>query len=175
LTTAVQEQQNLNASNPALEPTSSATFCNYATQNVMKTVASATDNSSGIVITGKANDMVPKLENSSSFTQADKATATAAAQSGGLAILGYVNPTIKADGSEGHGHVATFSVGTNVPQGQVANIGSNNGFMGVSAEDGTPHIFSAKTAPQVEYFILSPTVTPKSEPTRVPFANFKNP
>lgn len=161
LTNAVQEQQNLNESNPDLEPTSTATFCNYATQNIFKTVASATDNSDGVVITGKANDMVPQMEASSLFVQTDKAGATSAAQNGGLAVLGYVNP-------EGHGHVATFSVGTNVSQGQVANIGANNGFMGVSAEDGTPHIFSSTGAAKVEYFILSPNVTPKQEPTFVP-------
>jgi hypothetical protein len=70
---------------------------------------------------------------------------------------------------EGHGHIVTFSVGANVSQGQVANIGSRNGFMGVSAEDGDPHIFSSKTALQVGYFILKPTVTLKSEPTIIPF------
>jgi len=174
LTTAIQEQQNLNMANPSLQPDGS-TYCNYATQNVMMTVQSATDNNGGLTKLGQANDVVPKLENSTLFQTVDKATAISTASNGGLAVLGYINPNFNEDGTQKHGHLATFSVGENVAKGQVANIGSENGFKGVSAADGANHIFSSAAAAQVKYFILAPFVTPKVGPSFGPVNTAANP
>jgi RHS repeat-associated protein len=163
LTTAIQEQQNLNLSNDALKPDGN-TYCNYSTENVLSTVESATDNSKGIAKEGKANSVVIKWVFSVAFKEVDKSTALATAANGDLALLGFVNGACNADGTEKHGHVATFSVGENRSKGQVANVGSENGFKGVSAEDGRNHIFSEARAPYVQYFILQPYITPKSNP-----------
>lgn len=87
-----------------------------------------------------------------------------------MAILGYINPNFNEKGQRKHGHLATFSVGTNRAKGQIANIGSTNGFLGISKDDGTKHIFSADAASQVQYFILAPFVTPKSLASFGPFS-----
>lgn len=42
LTSAIQEQQNLNMENSALMPHGGNTFCNFATQNIMSTIQSFT-------------------------------------------------------------------------------------------------------------------------------------
>lgn len=165
LTTAIQEQQNLNLTNPALEPDGN-TYCNYSTQNILATVASATDNSKGIGKEGKANDVVLKWVFSAAFKETDKSTADANAAKGNLSLLGWINGACNPDGSFKHGHVATFSVGENRSKGQIANVGSENGFMGVSAEDSPNHIFSATSAPNVQYFILQPYIVPKSVPDK---------
>jgi len=159
LTTAVQEQQNLNASNTALDPIAGgATFCNYATQNILSTVASATNNSTGLAITGVANDMVSQMNCSPLFVKTDQGNAQAVADQGGLGIVGL--------NESPHGHVTTFSVGTNEDKGQMANIGRNNGFLNINNQgDGTTPVFGTKNMANTQYFILNPTITPKSIPT----------
>ncbi|MEO6963925.1 MAG: RHS repeat-associated core domain-containing protein [Puia sp.] len=124
LETAVQEAQNLNASNPSLEPSNGATFCNYATQNVLQTIASATDNSSDLKITGMANSMTKQFANSPVLGSSDQANAKQTAANGGLALFGYNNSN---PASHNHGHVGTLSTGENVKKGEVANIGAHNG------------------------------------------------
>ncbi len=162
LTTAIQEQQNLNASNSALNPIpGGATFCNFATQNILKTVASATNNSSGLAITGMANDMVSQMNCSPLFVKTDQGNAQAVADKGGLGLIGQIE--------DPHGHVTSFSVGANENKGQVANIGRNNGFLNLSPQgDKQPAVFSSKSIQTVQFFILNPNITPKSLPAPLP-------
>jgi RHS repeat-associated protein len=166
LTTAIQEAQNLNESNPALEPGGGATYCNYGTQNIEKTVVSATDNSSGLNITGMANSMSTQYANSPSLLQpATKDQALANAANGGLSLFGYDNTNPPP---HDHGHVGSFSVCENVAKGQIANIGANNGFLSVGPGKGA--VFSQQsTLDKVKFYTLSPSVTPKSAPQIVPF------
>jgi len=119
LTSAVEAQQNLNNTNPALQQNAmglNETHCNDATQNILKTVSSALGDNS-INIKGLANDMLTKLEKgkNSNFINVDEKTAETNAANGGLSIAG-----VKEDK---HGHILTFSVGTNITKGKVANIG----------------------------------------------------
>lgn len=120
ITSAIQEQQKLNDSNPYLQEHNGATYCNFATQNIMKTVASAT-NDTGAVVTGVANVMISSLKNGSNnnYEVVDYQTAADNAREGGLSIVGYSNPN-------GHGHLATFAVGENINpkyKETIANIG----------------------------------------------------
>ncbi|MFI5148115.1 MAG: RHS repeat-associated core domain-containing protein [Bacteroidia bacterium] len=154
LTTAIQEQQNLNNGNSALEPGNGATYCNYATQNVLKTVISGSNNSSGLDITGMANSMTNNFATNPLLIATTQAGATTAAANGNLALFGYNNPN-------GHGHVGTFSVGENVDKGAIANIGASNGFKAVGPGKGS--VFSSQTLlNSVSFYTLSPTVTPKT-------------
>jgi RHS repeat-associated protein len=171
LTTAIQEQQNLNMENDMLKP-NEYTYCNYATQNIQYSVQSATDNNGGMVKLGQANDVVPKLDFSTMYVTVDKATADATAARGGLAIIGYVNHNINPKtGKQRNGHLVTFSVGENRAKGQLANIGSQNGFLGVSAEDSPNHVFGTESSKQLKYFILAPFITPKRGAFYGPFNN----
>jgi RHS repeat-associated protein len=155
LTTAIAEQQLLNLDNPSLYPIDGgATFCNYATQDIMMTVASATDNSDGLLITGTANEMRGKLDASTAWEPTDKQGAADAAAQGQLSMFSEV--------AEGHGHVATFSVGDNIPQGQIPNVGRHNGFMGLTAADDGLHIFGSGEG--LKYYKMSSTIVPKSMP-----------
>ena len=130
----------------------------YATQNILSTVASATNNSSGLAITGVANDMLSQMNSSPSFVKTDQGIAQTAADQGDLGIVGL--------NESPHGHVTTFSVGTNEDKGQMANIGRNNGFININNQgDGTSAVFGSKNMAKTQYFILSPTITPKSIPT----------
>ena len=120
ITSAIQEQQKLNDSNPYLQEHNGATYCNFATQNIMKTVASATNDNSAVV-TGVANVMISSLKNGSNnnYEVVDYQTAADNAREGGLSIVGYSNPN-------GHGHLATFAVGENINpkyKETIANIG----------------------------------------------------
>ena len=113
LGTAIQEQQQMNMGNSELQQSADGTtYCNYATQNVMKTVSSVPDYGDALV-TGNANSMCKKMENSANFVSVSKSQAIKYGKKG-LAIVAYKNPN-------GHGHVATFSAGNN--EGEVANIG----------------------------------------------------
>jgi hypothetical protein len=119
VTSAIQEQQNLNISNPALQQNAEGkneTHCNQATQCILKTVSSATNNPS-INESGLANDMLGKkgFADNPNFSPADYKTAKANAENGGLSIAGVTET--------GHGHVVTFSVGENIKKGEVSNIG----------------------------------------------------
>ncbi|CAH0174436.1 tRNA nuclease WapA [Pedobacter sp. Bi126] len=155
LQTLIQEGQNLNNSNSALEPgpNSKPTYCNFATQNIMKSVASATDPGFSIkmnndqLITGRANDMAPKLDASGAYVATDKSFAMDVAKNGGLAVISYINP------KAGHsGHVVTLSVGDNLAKGEVANVGVSNGFKSIK------EVFGNKP---VKYFILNPNIQPQ--------------
>ena len=121
LTTAIQEQQKLNIDNPSLQqfangPNDRDTHCNQATQCILNTVASATNNPS-VKINGNANTMMGTLNNgdNTNFIKVDQKTAETNAKNGGLSIVGVIEP--------GHGHILTYSTGENISKGQVSNIG----------------------------------------------------
>jgi len=121
--TAIQEQQNLNLGNLALQEKvdadgNSTTYCNFSTQNVMKTVESTLDNNASIVVEGKANQMSKDIAKNPNYTEVNEDYASKNAQNGGLSIVTYTNPAPKHSG-----HVATFSVGDNLDIGEIANIG----------------------------------------------------
>ncbi|OIP00134.1 MAG: hypothetical protein AUJ98_09065 [Bacteroidetes bacterium CG2_30_33_31] len=79
---------------------------------------SSIENDNSIIINGTANQMAQTLSSESNyhFMPADQASAEENANNGGLSIVTYENPN-------GHGHVATFTVGTNQQVGPVSNIG----------------------------------------------------
>ena len=122
LKNAIQEQQLLNLQNPSLQQNADGyneTHCNQATQDVMKTVASAMDNNTDIIITGNANKMASTLAKGSNpmYQNVSYEEAKEYAENGGLALVAYSNPN-------GHGHIATFSVGDNIMGAKnIANIG----------------------------------------------------
>lgn len=141
VTSAIQEQQNYNLNNPTLkqDAASGQTYCNFAADNVTRTVASATGDKNA-VLTGYANTTLNKLEadanpkrdaskekNYPSYKQATYEEAGKNAKNGGLSVVGF-NP------SSGQGHVATFSVGSNISKGEIANIGKtkSTGFIGLN-------------------------------------------
>ena len=142
LTTAIQEQQNMNNTNPALQENSQGlgeTHCNQATQCIMKTVSSTeTDpnTKANAVVTGNANTMVTKLntETNPNYQKVDQAKAEAHAKNGGLAVIGWKNP------KGGHGHILTYSVGSNTKKGAVANIGPQkySGFVSLNGAIAKP-------------------------------------
>jgi hypothetical protein len=134
----------LNDENPSLKPDES-TYCNYGTQNVMSTVASIEGNN-GLKIDGMANSMSKKLASSSDYHQVDKEAAKESAGNGKLVVLAYEeNP---------HGHVATFSVGTNRQKGEIANIGRRNGFKPLESTPGHPGgVFSFRFISRVKYYV----------------------
>ena len=71
-------------------PTEDASYCNYGTQNILSAIASATDNSTGLLdnITGMANSMISQMEESSLFINSnDKSLAQNASLSGGLGLV----------------------------------------------------------------------------------------
>ena len=141
VTSAIQEQQNLNMTNPSLQQGANGeTHCNQATQNILQTVASATGDKS-ILVTGTANNMIPDLGKNESFKSVDQKTADDNAKNGGLSIVGYRNP-------KGHGHVLTYSVGDNINKGKVANIGTRK-YTGFTSLNGS----ISKDKPK-SYFIL---------------------
>jgi RHS repeat-associated protein len=120
---AIQEQQNLNDGNSALQEKvdadgNSTTFCNFATQNVMTTVESAIGANISIVVKGKANQMADDIAQNPNYTPVSEAEAEKNAQNGGLSIVTYENPNPKHSG-----HIATYSVGDNLDKGKIANIG----------------------------------------------------
>jgi len=153
VTTAVQEQQNLNAANPALQqfangPDDKDTHCNQATQDIMKTVASIFGDKS-ILIKGNANDMAETLNSgeNTNYVSASQQEAKQNAESGGLSIVTYENK------SGGHGHILTYSVGENAEKGEVANIGPKQ-YTGFTSLNG-----SISKAKEKSYFIFIATKT----------------
>ena len=122
LKNAIQEQQLLNLQNPSLQQNADGyneTHCNQATQDVMKTVASAMDNNNDIIISGNANKMASTLAKGDNpmYQSVSYERAKEYAENGGLALVAYSNP-------KGHGHIATFSVGDNIKGTQnIVNIG----------------------------------------------------
>jgi len=142
----IQEQQILNNENPSLQETEDGTtFCNVATQNIMKSVASAYGDKS-IVVTGNANTMADKLYNGESpgYSKVDRETAKSFAEGGGLAVVMYKS-------EKGHGHAMTFSIGDNIDKGEVANIGPKK-YSGFVPENKAVAPNKTKT-----YFIYFPT------------------
>jgi RHS repeat-associated protein len=142
VTSAIQEQQNYNMSNPDLQQDakSGQTYCNFATENVTATVASATGDK-GALLSGYANTTLNKLEadanpkrddktpkNYPNYKSVTESEAIKHAANGGLAAVGY-NP------ATGAGHLATYSVGENIEKGQVANIGPKayTGFVNINS------------------------------------------
>jgi RHS repeat-associated protein len=168
LTTAVQEAQNLNAGNSSLEP-NGATYCNYATQNILKTIVSATNNSSTLNITGMANSMTTQFANTPTLQSVTKDQAISAAAKGQIVIFGYNNTN---PAPHNHGHVGTFSIGQNIAKGQIANIGATNGFLPLGPGRGA--VFGQqKTLNKVHFYTLSSTVTPKKTPQYIPIGKYR--
>jgi len=128
--------------NPALEPNKD-TYCNFATQNIMQSIQST--GLEGSLITGLANDMQSKLAASDRYQKVDFEAAKENAANGGLSIYSTV--------ASRHGHVSTFSVGDNIRKGEVANIGSNNGFQSLYRKVGTPGVYSIENK-NVQFFNL---------------------
>lgn len=91
-----------------------------------------------VLITGTANIMNSKLNESSVWEKVNKNEAMTNAQFGGLSLYSMVAPK--------HGHIGTFSVGANINLGAMANIGANNGFLNYN------QVF--KPTAKVDFFIL---------------------
>ena len=64
-----------------------------------------------------------------------------------------------------HGHMASFSVGSNLDKGEIANVGANNGFLPIYEQGNPSSIFGQSSVGSLVFFTLSPTITPKSIPT----------
>jgi len=166
LETAVQEQQSLNISNPALQENAQGqneTHCNQATQDIMKTVQSVTRDPS-VVITGNANEMINKLNGTTSdYYKVNQTTAQQNAENGGVSVIAYKNPT------GGHGHILTYSVGGNIKKGETANVGPKQytGFKSLNAA-------ISKTKPKTFYIMThvdvrsTVTVTPANNKQTTP-------
>jgi len=154
LTSAVQEQQQLNMENPALQQNAEGnneTHCNQATRDVMKTVDSALENKTSTVVNGRANDMAKTLSSgkNENYLKVNESDATKNAQTGGLSLVTYMNPNPNKSG-----HIATFSVGTNLVDGKIANIGTAQ-YTGFVSLNGAINKNKSK-----EYFILLTNVLP---------------
>ncbi|WP_321439182.1 DUF6443 domain-containing protein [uncultured Bacteroides sp.] len=149
LESAIEEQQSLNIMNPYLQEGPEGTHCNQATQNILKTVASAVGNPS-IIITGLANEMDQKLKKGNiNFLEVDEATARINAVYGGISLITYFNPIPRHSG-----HILTFSVGQNRKKGDVANIGPSK-FTGF-----VPLNRAISKQRKKSYFIYVPNVLP---------------
>lgn len=159
LKTAINEQQNLNLSNPDLEPIGppGATFCNFAMENVLETVASATNNSGDLAQWGTANELHYLLSKNPDLVSTDQNGAEQNAQNGSLSLFSEVDL-----GSTGDGHVGTFTAGTDHELGTVANIGRNNGVMPIGPGKKGEVLFTRQSSiDKLDFYRLSPTVTPK--------------
>ncbi|MDZ4204207.1 MAG: hypothetical protein U1C46_05255, partial [Bacteroidales bacterium] len=162
VTSVIQEQQNLNYSNPSLQQDYNpltqkygGTHCNQATQCIQKTVGSALGKD--ILTPGKANFVADDSDNSISKNPAyiltTQETAEKEAKAGGLVILSLYK-------SSGAGHLATFSVGENIQKGPIANIGKVNatGFKHALGTPGTNQkdaVFTKDDWKNVKFYILS--------------------
>jgi RHS repeat-associated protein len=165
--TVIQEQQNYNMTNEDLQQESDGTtYCNYATQNIMDAVGSATGK--GITITGRGNDMAEALQTDKRYKGVDQATAESTAANGGLAVIAFRNFEKKANGSFRSGHLATFSVGDNIAKGKAANIGTA-AYTGFQPEASS--FFKKKDFETVKFYILnsSPQASPAAKKTVTTF------
>ena len=161
LKTAINEQQNLNLSNPDLEPIGppGATFCNFATENVLETVASATNNSGDLTQWGTANELHYLFSKNPDLVSTDQNGAEQNAQNGSLSLFSEVN--LGATGN-GHGHVGTFTAGTDNEPGTIANVGRFNGIMSIGPGPRGEAVFPSQSSiNKLDFYKLSPTVTPK--------------
>lgn len=88
-------------------------------------------------------------DKNSNYLSVSESEASNNAQNGGLSIVSYKNPNPSKSG-----HVATYSVGINILQGKIANIGpsSYTGFVSLNSA-------ISKNKPK-EYFILLPNILP---------------
>lgn len=163
LKTLIQEQQILNESNPDLQPVAKTTFCNYGFQNVLKSVISATINSSSLKkLSGQANDMFVQAFTNPGLAQVDLSQAKSTAQkNGGFSFGLFYNPTCSPNNVPGHGHAFTFSVGDNISKGNISNIGTHNVFENVES-------FPAKMKSGFMFYQLAPQITPISDETKIP-------
>jgi hypothetical protein len=161
LKTAINEQQNLNLSNPALEPVNphGATCCNFATENVLETVASATNNSGDLAQWGTANELHYLLANNPDLVSTNQSGAEQNAQNGNLSLFSEINlgPT-----GDSHGHVGTFTAGTDNEPGTIANVGRFNGIMPIGPGPRGEAVFPSQSSiNKLDFYKLSPAVTPK--------------
>jgi hypothetical protein len=131
LMTALHESQNLNNNNSSLTPSDETTYCNYATQNILKTMSSAIRTQNGIsptrlLETGMANTMTDNFATNPLLQSITETEAYNIASKGGFVLF--------AQKGTGHGHVGTLAVGENFVEGQttLANIGRVNGFLELS-------------------------------------------
>ena len=158
VTSAIQEQQNLNMSNSSLQQDYNpenkkygGTHCNQATQNVQATAESAINAQGNVrvnlVTPGRANEIAKNLNDNkfTAYMPVTQAEAQTAASLGKLAIAAYQNP------SGGSGHVVTFSIGDNIKKGTLANIGvkSSTGFVPVNGSKNA----AFRTDHEVKYYI----------------------
>jgi RHS repeat-associated protein len=141
---AIQLQQDWNENNKALQAIplcyrddgslKHITFCNFATQDIMKTYASIRKelgdaNYKSYIVLGTANDTYKNLlSGNTPYVRVTSTEAIYLASRGQLALYSSYE-------SE-HGHEGTFSVGYNSVAGQAANIGARNGFMPLVNPDG---------------------------------------
>ena len=152
VTSAIQEQQNLNNDNSSLQQAGSgATHCNIATQNVQKTVESATGKE-GVTTTGKANEMASSLSSSNVYKSVTQATAEKSAADGNLVVVAFKNTEKDSKGNLRSGHVATLSVGDNIHKGKLANIGTKGSTGFVPIKGSSNAAFRAKH--EVKYYII---------------------
>lgn len=165
LKTAINEQENLNESNPDLVPTKTETYCNFGAENVLETVASATDNSGDLTQEGKANDLWYLLQKYPDLVSTDQGAAEDNAQKGSLSLLSEIN--LGNDGN-GHGHIAPFTAGTDNDPGTIANIGRHNGIMPIGPGPSGEAVFQSQSAiNKLNFYTLSPAVTPKIDKAAV--------
>jgi RHS repeat-associated protein len=153
VTSVVQEQQNLNNTNPDLEQESDGqTWCNRGTLNVLKSVESAfgamnymPDAEISLPI-ANANTLADKLAESTTYKPVDQETAFSKAESGHPVIMAWKNPTAGRSG-----HLATLSVGQNIQKGQIANIGpaAYTGFVNLNTA------FSKDKQSSIVYYIIN--------------------
>ncbi|HYC85221.1 MAG TPA: DUF6443 domain-containing protein, partial [Chryseosolibacter sp.] len=150
VTTVIQEQQKYNLNNEALQQKDDGTtYCNYATQNIMDAVGSATGQN--VTITGRGNDMADKLVTDERYEAVDQSTAERIAQNGGLAVMAFRNYEARKDGSVRSGHLATFSVGENIEKGKAVNIGTA-AYTGFQPEASS--FFKKKDFETVKFYVL---------------------
>ena len=112
--------------------------------------------------------MTDQLANTSVVQSATQSEATTAASNGDVALYAYHNTN---PAPHNQGHIGTLSVGENVAKGEAANIGANNGFMPIGPGKGS--VFTQqKTLDQADFYILSPTVAPKTAPQYIPIGKY---
>jgi hypothetical protein len=164
VTSVIQEQQNLNLSNPSLQqdynPTTQkfgGTHCNQATQNVelaTQSALKAQGKSLDLFTAGRANDIADNFSDgkNTAYKSATQEEAEKTATNGGLAVAAYRNYEKNEDGSYKPGHVVTFSVGTNRQKGTLANIGTKGGTGFVPLKGAKNAAFRAEH--EVKFYII---------------------
>ncbi|HXB07841.1 MAG TPA: DUF6443 domain-containing protein, partial [Puia sp.] len=163
LGTAIDQQQQLNMENKDLWPPSENagdgdTWCNVGLENVLETVASATDNSDDLPMPDiNANTISERAKTNPDLQEVDYDFAAQYAGAGGFAMFADPNPNPKE-----HGHVGTFATG-DYPEGEVANVGRHMGFRPLFGAKGVAVYASPATATKakIHYYTLAPGVHEK--------------